>query len=129
MIEVAVVFDNLGEAILWMDGSDSAYVPDSRGLWLFLEENKGRLNGIAHTHPFSDDPLPSQVDITTWAAIEAGLGMRLIWPIVGRKKTRYFIWRGPDKHNYVEIILPKEHSVLEEALRRSIETKKEASDG
>ena len=37
---------------------------------------------MAHTHPWKGSSAPSVTDTSTFRAVEAGLGKRLIWPIV-----------------------------------------------
>lgn len=94
MIEVALVFDKDGKPIHWHvpPGVSSGAIPDSRSLWDVLWENRKRLGGVAHTHPWNGIPVPSGTDETTWAAIEAGLGVRLWWPIVTMDNVRYYAW-------------------------------------
>ena len=40
------------------------------------------LAGVAHSHPGGGIPTPSWEDLTTFAAVEDGLGQRLVWWIV-----------------------------------------------
>jgi len=82
--ETIVVFDTDGKAIYWHEPDDrsAGYVPDSDDLWDFLWANKDRLGGYAHTHPWSGRAAPSSTDLTTFAAIEMGMGKHLLWPIV-----------------------------------------------
>jgi len=84
MREVAVVLSNLGKPIFWHDpaGSNRGAIPDSSSLWNCLWQNRDILYGVAHTHPGSGQPGPSQTDTTTFSAIEKALGKRLFWPIV-----------------------------------------------
>lgn len=102
MIEVALVFDLDGEVIHWHlpPGRSGGAIPDSRGLWEILWENRERLGGVAHTHPWNGRPGPSQTDVTTFAACEAALGKRLLWPIVTFDQVVSFEWVGPDPHAY-----------------------------
>jgi len=91
MIEVAMVFDKEGRAIHWPSPQGSAgSIPDSRSLWDILWENRAILGGVAHTHPWDGEPHPSSTDVTTFAAIEAGLGFRLVWPIVTMTQVGYY---------------------------------------
>jgi hypothetical protein len=89
--EVAMVFDKEGRALYWLDGSSGAAVPDSRSLWDVLWENRENLGGVAHTHPWDGPTSPSGTDLTTFAAIEAGLGKKLIWPIITMTHEHYFL--------------------------------------
>ena len=102
MIEVAMVFDLDGKIIHWHEppNRSGGSIPDSRSLWEVLWENRDRLGGVAHTHPWNGVPGPSQTDVTTWAACEAALGKRLVWPIVTFTQEVHFIWCGPGTHDY-----------------------------
>lgn len=108
MIETAVVFDENSYPIYWHEpiGRTGGALPDSRSLWDVLWENREWIYGIAHTHPWDGPSGPSQTDITTFAAIEAGLGKRLVWPIVTMTHIAIIVWyRRTD--SYEEIALPK----------------------
>jgi len=101
-METALVFDDRGCVLFWhlpADRSQGA-IPDSRGLWERLWENRERLGGVAHTHPWNGAAQPSSTDVTTFAAVEQGLGQRLIWPIVTFSEVVYFEWVGPDRLDY-----------------------------
>lgn len=84
MIEVALVFNKMGEPIHWHvpPGASGGAIPDSRNLWDVLWENRHNLGGVAHTHPWNGSPHPSITDVTTFDAVEKGLGQSLVWPIV-----------------------------------------------
>jgi len=94
MIEVAMVFDTDGGALYWHEppGRSAARIPDSQFLWHIIWENRENLGGVAHTHPWSGYVYPSETDLTTFAAVEAGLGKRLVWPIIGETTTGFFSW-------------------------------------
>jgi hypothetical protein len=98
-MEAGLVFDRQGDPIHWHLPPDRTGValPDSRALWKVLWENRHRLGGVAHTHPWAGPSAPSVIDVTTFAAIEAGLGQRLIWPIVTFTAVGYFVWFGPEE--------------------------------
>jgi hypothetical protein len=104
-MEAALVFDFHGGVIHWHVPPDrsSAALPDSRDLWQVLWDNREILGGVAHTHPWSGTAGPSVTDVTTFAAVEAGLGERLVWPIVTFSEVRYFTWLGPDRLAYEEM--------------------------
>lgn len=106
-MEAALVFDFHGGVIHWHVPPDrsSAALPDSADLWQVLWDNKEILGGVAHTHPWSGSAGPSQTDVTTFAAVEAGLGDRLVWPIVTFSEVRYFTWAGPGRLAYGEMEL------------------------
>jgi hypothetical protein len=91
MIEVAMVFDKDGKAIFWPSVPGSAgSIPDNRNLWDRLWESRDILGGVAHTHPWDGPSGPSGTDVTTFAAIEAGLGQTLVWPIVTMTHISYY---------------------------------------
>lgn len=83
-VEVAMVFNNKGETLYIHQpvGRTGISLPDSQDLWAILWENKDQLGGVAHTHPWYGDPWPSATDLTTWDALERGLGKLLLWPVV-----------------------------------------------
>jgi hypothetical protein len=57
-------------------------------------ENRERVSGFAHTHPGSGLPEPSHTDLTTFAAVEAGLGKRLNWFILTEDSFRLYRWKA-----------------------------------
>lgn len=93
MIEVAMVFDKEGHAIFWLSpkGSSSGAIPDSSNLWDRIWRNREHVGGVVHTHPWDGKTLPSHTDVTTFAAIEKGLGKQLLWPIVTMTHVNYFV--------------------------------------
>lgn len=80
MIETAVVIGPEGP-LYWHvpAGRTAGSIPDSRELWDVLWEHRKYLIGVAHTHPGSGIPAPSWTDITTFVAIQKGLGRELVW--------------------------------------------------
>lgn len=104
-MEAALVFDRRGDPIYWHAPPDrsQAYLPDSRDLWAVLWENREQLGGVAHTHPWNGSAGPSQTDVTTFAAVETGLGRRLLWPIVTFTEIVWFEWVGPGRLDYAEV--------------------------
>lgn len=84
MIETALVFDLEGKTICFHEprGRTSGSIPDTRSLWDILWENRERLGGVAHTHPWDGPAHPSITDVTTFDALERGLGKHLLWPVV-----------------------------------------------
>jgi hypothetical protein len=92
MIEAAAVFDlNFNEVYgHYPNGRTDSWIPDSRDLWEFIWKHRAEVGGVAHTHPWDGEAYPSQTDITTFAAIETGLGKRLLWPIITMTETRCF---------------------------------------
>jgi hypothetical protein len=118
MIETAAVFDLDGNVIHWHlpPGRAGGWIPDSRNLWDVLWENRERLGGVAHTHPWHGEAWPSGTDVTTFAAVEAALGLRLVWPIVTMTEVRTFRWVGPGKHDYKPVPFLKSDDIFD--LRR-----------
>lgn len=94
MIEVALVFNKRGETLHWHlpPGRTGGAIPDSRDLWQILWDNREHLGGVAHTHPWRGKAWPSQTDVTTWEAVEKGLGKHLLWPVVTFTEVKYFVW-------------------------------------
>ncbi len=56
-------------------------LPDSTALWSQLWGTRETLVGVAHLHPGHGPEArrPSHEDLTTFRAVERGLGMLLIW--------------------------------------------------
>jgi hypothetical protein len=77
-------------------------LPDSRDLWDVIQENKDRVMGFAHSHPGSGIPAPSFEDVSTFAAIEAALGKRLVWWITSSDSFSEWCWVGPHKWDYAQ---------------------------
>lgn len=103
MIETALVFDLNGETIAMHcpPGSTAGSIPDSHDLWSILWENRKRLGGVAHLHPWDGPAWCSQTDVTTFAACEAALGRRLVWPVLTFTDEGHFMWMGPGRLDYV----------------------------
>jgi hypothetical protein len=101
-IEAGVLVDLDCEPIYWHlpENRNTVALPDSRPLWDVIWENRERISGFAHSHPGSGEPGPSYEDVTTFSAIEAALGKRLIWWIVSSDSWVELIWVGPGKLNY-----------------------------
>ncbi len=104
-MEAGYVFDRRGLAIYWHlpDDRGPGSIPDSRPLWEVLWENRENLGGFAHTHPWKGEAWYSQEDVTTFAAVEEGLGQRLVWPVVTFTEVKYFTWIGPKRLDYAEM--------------------------
>ena len=102
-IETGVVVSLQGEPIHWHlpPGRSAGYLPDSRDLWDVLWENRTNLLGFAHSHPGRGDwPYPSHEDLTTFSAVEAGLGQRLLWWIMSESSVVVYSWVGPGLYDY-----------------------------
>ena len=102
MMESAVVIDIYAQPIYWHlpAGRSAGHIPDSRDLWEVLWENRETVWGIAHTHPGSGRPSPSQEDVTTFSAVEKALGKRLIWWILTADELQEYKWFGPKDYDY-----------------------------
>lgn len=102
MIEAGVVVVD-GQPVHWHspEGRSGGSLPDSRTLWDVLWiHRKAESLGFAHSHPGSGIPGPSMTDITTFAAIELGLGRRMTWWITSSDRVVELHWKGPGKHEY-----------------------------
>ena len=75
-------------------------LPDSHDLWTILFENRDHVAAFAHSHPGSGTPGPSYTDVTTFAAIESGLGKRLDWWICSQDQLALIRWAGPERLTY-----------------------------
>lgn len=102
-IETGVVINKRDEAIHWHlpPGRSAGSIPDSRNLWEVLLANRDNLYGFAHSHPGSGPVSPSHEDVTTFSAVERGLGLRLVWPIASSDHVAFFTWKGPGLYDYV----------------------------
>ena len=124
MMEHAFVFDTEGRVIQYhtpqtvlreseRKGWSGGSIPDTRSLWDVLWERRqslggsgrkvgweGPTGGVAHTHPWDGPTGPSQTDVTTFSAIEQGLGQRLLWPVVTFTHVTYCVWQGPGPYDY-----------------------------
>ena len=85
MIETAVVIGPEGP-LYWHLPPDrtGGSIPDSRALWDVLWEHRKYVVGVAHTHPGWGPPGPSRTDLTTFIAIQKGLGRDLVWWIASQ---------------------------------------------
>jgi hypothetical protein len=102
-IEAGVVIDDDGEALYWHlpHGRSAGGLPDSSDLWwkVFWAQ-RDRITGFAHSHPGNGLPGPSHEDITTFAAVEQGLGKRLEWYICSADRLVIARWSGPRRYEY-----------------------------
>lgn len=101
MFEVAVLIDLDHSPIYWHEPlKSSVEIPDSVDLWSQIWANRNSLLGIAHSHPGTGIPQPSTTDLTTFSAIEAALGQRLLWWITSDNILSEFQWTGKSKTSY-----------------------------
>lgn len=110
MMEVGAVVDRRGDVIHWHmpEGRENICLPDSRDLWTFLLEHKDVIQGVAHSHPGGGMPGPSHTDVTTFAALEVGLGRRLDWWITSADAMVVCRWVGPGRLSYAPIVMTVE---------------------
>lgn len=124
MIESAFVFDREGRVIRYHlpHGRTGGSIPDSADLWDIMLKYADHLGGVAHTHPGSGMPMPSQEDVTTFSACELGLGMRLVWPIATSDGLSFWVWKGPGPYDYrqptVLPFTPTSYALLKEGIHR-----------
>lgn len=82
MIEMAVLVLDSGDGrfdhCIW-NGNSNTGIGDHYRLWDLIWTLRYELVGIGHSHPGSGPPSPSRTDITTFRAIELGLGRTLDW--------------------------------------------------
>lgn len=139
MWETAVVLDRKGHPVHWHlpPGRSAGSIPDTRSLWDVLWENRMYLEGVAHSHPGSGPTGPSKIDLTTFSAIELGLGQRLSWYITTSGFLCVVTFVGPDPYDYHTRQIPRAHEPMWiEQLRklsvdeaRSVTTIKGEDDG
>jgi hypothetical protein len=103
VLETGLVVGLDGSAIFWHapDGRTGVSLPDSRKLWEVIWKYRDITAGFAHSHPGSGTPGPSWEDLTTFAAVELGLGRRLRWWITSSDQMIECNWSGPGKHDYM----------------------------
>lgn len=101
-MEAGVLLDIDGHPIHWHVPGDrsSVALPDSRVLWEIIWFNRARVGGFAHTHPGKGIPGPSYTDVTTFSAVELGLGKELIWPILTDDEAVLCRKRDGDTYSY-----------------------------
>ena len=106
-IETAVLVGRDGLPLHWRLGDDrsSGFIPDSQTLWDAAWKHRDDLLGIAHSHPCGGTPSASHTDVSTFAAIEAGLADRLYWWIITEEKVALFRWKGPSPLAYAGVVI------------------------
>lgn len=97
MIETGVLVNGNHEAIYWHlpKGRSGGSLPDDPGLWAMLWAHREQVLGFAHTHPGAGLPWPSDTDLSTFLAIEAALGRRLVWWIASSTHLVACHWERP----------------------------------
>lgn len=104
MMEAGVVLDKRGKAFYYHLPNNRAFgaLPDSVDLWNIFWDNRDDLSGFAHSHPGFGRTGPSHTDITTFAAVEAGL-KRLDWWIASGDSMILVRWNGPGRLDYHQV--------------------------
>lgn len=120
MLETAALIGKDGSVLHWHEPGNRTTVslPDSSSLWDIIWSHRENLAGIAHTHPGSGKPHPSREDITTFFAIEAALGRRLLW-LIGSEDSSVTVFTGPEKNTFTLDYLDTEPSWMVELRNRS----------
>ena len=120
-MEAGVVVGLRDQAIYWHLPHDrsGAALPDSLDLWSYLVQNKDQISGVAHSHPWGGIPHPSHEDITTFSAVELGLGKRLQWWVVGLYAVVMSTWEGPGPYDYKTVRVGMGSPWVKELLRHS----------
>ena len=107
MIETGVVVTGSG-VVHWHlpNGRTGGSLPDSRDLWEVLwAHRREAFLGFAHSHPGFGVPGPSGIDVTTFSAVERGLGRRLTWWITSSDHVIGLNYEGPEKHKYNQFLV------------------------
>lgn len=90
----------------------STLMPDDQALWDAFWDNRTKALTFAHTHPGGGVPAPSFEDITSFSAIERGLGRSIEWVIassnaaiwlrmVDQKPEVFYVELGPSRHEWL----------------------------
>lgn len=138
MMEAAVVLVYEIETSTWQpvwwhvpELDNPAYIPDSRVLWEKIWDNRHQILAVAHSHPGSGPPSPSHEDVTTFAAVDAALGKRVLWFITSSDHLVLCLNTGEGKHDYRTLsgaaVVGQEDGWV--ANLREISEYKEVSDG
>jgi proteasome lid subunit RPN8/RPN11 len=120
MIEAGMVLDKHGMPFFYHapPGRTSGSLPDSRTLWELLWTNRKDISGFAHSHPGKGYPRPSHTDRTTFAAIDAALGMKLDWWILSEDKVSLVCFTNYSYEVYQTLDMPTDAFPWVRALRR-----------
>lgn len=110
MREAGVLVGNDDKPIYWHEPVNRtvASLPDSPSLWSLIWENRSNVKGFAHSHPGGGVPGPSHEDVTSFSAIELGLGRRLVWWIISEDDVIELKWQGPGPYDYVGKVVDHE---------------------
>jgi len=116
MMEAGVVLDLTGEPLFWHTPRDRSVgaLPDSVDLWSIFWENRYNISGFAHSHPGYGMTGPSMTDLTTFAAVESGLGKRLDWWITSGNSMVLVRWSGPERLDYTTVEVTQQPQWVED---------------
>ena len=128
MIETALVFDDHGRIIQYHEpaGRTAGSIPDTRSLWDLCWKYRNQLGGVAHTHPWDGPASPSRIDISTFRALELGLGRLYLWPVVTFTEVGYYGWDVLTKQ-YVPLPSPSFEDTLMPAIEHLRELSRKSS--
>ncbi len=100
-MEDAAVVARDGTVRYWHSPENRAYaaLPDSPELWDVIWGSREEIEGIAHTHPGEGYPVPSRTDLTTFEAVEKGIGRRIKWWILSANLSVLLEW-NPENPGY-----------------------------
>jgi len=101
-MEAGVLLDKKGEVLYWHlpNNRSGGALPDSVDLWSVFWENRNNISGFAHSHPGFGRTGPSHTDITTFNAVESGLGIKLDWWITSGDSMVLVRYNGPGRLDY-----------------------------
>ncbi len=120
-MEVGIVVYKDDTEVLWHlpPNRTGGTLPDSRDLWDVLWEGRKTIQGVGHSHPGGGIPGPSYTDVTTFAAVEAALGVRLDWWITSETHLIVARWSGPNRLDYTGTLVEDEPSWADELRQKS----------
>lgn len=96
MLEAGLIVGLEGQPLCWHTPQNrtSVALPDVRSFWDAIWDHRHQILGIAHSHPGRGIVAPSHEDITTFIAVEEGLGKRLFWWIVNENHILVMKWES-----------------------------------
>jgi len=103
MMEAGILLDLEGKPLYFHTPHNRSIseLPDSLDLWNVIWEHRDNISGFAHSHPGLGIPSPSWTDVTTFSAVEIGLGKKLDWPIISGDNMIITRFLGPGKYDYI----------------------------
>lgn len=86
--EIAVVIGLDNIPIYWhTENTTAGSISDSSFLWNVIWENRNNIKGVAHSHPGSGYSFPSFTDLSTFSALDLGLGRKLTYWITSSDRV------------------------------------------